>query len=108
MSDDLITHFTPENFGEWCREKFDRFTSDLHPVADSGDFAKAIEAFQAAIKEDPKDAVAHRELAKCYSSTGKYSKAVEELKTYLKMKPDAEDKATYETAIKGLSALKDK
>jgi tetratricopeptide (TPR) repeat protein len=73
----------------------------------SGDFAKGIEAFQAAIKEDPKDADAHRELAKCYSSTGKYSKAVEELKIYLKMKPNAEDKATYETAIKGLSALKD-
>lgn len=73
----------------------------------AGDFAKAIESFQSAIKEDPNDADAHRELAKCYSSTGKYSKAVEELKTYLKMKPNAEDKATYEAAIKGLSALKD-
>jgi hypothetical protein len=41
MNDELITQFTPETFGEWCREKFDRFTSDPHPVSDPGDFARA-------------------------------------------------------------------
>lgn len=72
-----------------------------------GDMPKAIASFQASIAENPKEADAHRELAKCYAQTGKYSKAVEELKTYLKMKPDAEDKAMWEQAIPGLQKLKD-
>jgi type I restriction-modification system DNA methylase subunit len=39
--DDLIASFSPENFAEWCRQKFDRFTADLHPASDPGDFLKA-------------------------------------------------------------------
>ncbi|MCF7837428.1 MAG: Eco57I restriction-modification methylase domain-containing protein [Candidatus Marinimicrobia bacterium] len=41
MNAELIAQFTPENFGEWCRDRFDRFTGDLHPIADSGGFAHA-------------------------------------------------------------------
>jgi tetratricopeptide (TPR) repeat protein len=70
-------------------------------------YDQAVDLFLTAIKEDSKDADAHRELAKCYSSQGKFSKAVEELKTYLKMKPNAEDKAMWEQAIPNLQKLKD-
>jgi len=41
MSAEIIAQFTPESFGEWCREKFDRFINDLHLVADSGGFDRA-------------------------------------------------------------------
>ena len=41
MSAELAAQFTPENFGEWCREKFDRFTADPHDIRDAGDFPKA-------------------------------------------------------------------
>lgn len=41
MSAELIAQFTPENFSEWCRERFDRFSSDLHPAADPGGYARA-------------------------------------------------------------------
>lgn len=39
--DDLIACFSPETFGEWCREKFDHFTSDPHAILDPGEFPKA-------------------------------------------------------------------
>jgi type I restriction-modification system DNA methylase subunit len=41
MNDELIGQFSPASFSEWCREKFDRFTTDPHPVSDAGDFEKA-------------------------------------------------------------------
>ena len=73
----------------------------------SGDAKKAAELFQSAIKEDPADAEAHRELSKAYAQMGKYSLAVQELRTYLKMRPDAPDKDMWEQAIPTLSKLKD-
>ncbi len=41
MLEDLITQFSAETFGEWCREKFDRYTADPHDIQDAGDFSKA-------------------------------------------------------------------
>ena len=41
MLEDLISQFSPESFGEWCREKFDRFTADPHEIQDAGGFSKA-------------------------------------------------------------------
>jgi hypothetical protein len=39
--DELIGRFSAETFGDWCREKFDRFTADPHVLQDGGDFSKA-------------------------------------------------------------------
>jgi hypothetical protein len=39
--DELIGRFSAETFGDWCREKFDRFTADPHVIQDGGDFSKA-------------------------------------------------------------------
>ena len=41
MIEELIGRFSPESFGEWCREKFDRFTADPHEAPNAGDFPKA-------------------------------------------------------------------
>ncbi len=41
MIDELIGRFSAETFGDWCREKFDRFTADPHVIQDGGDFSKA-------------------------------------------------------------------
>jgi len=41
VREELIGQFTPESFGEWCREKFDRFTADPHAVSDAGGFTQA-------------------------------------------------------------------
>ncbi|MEI6211641.1 MAG: hypothetical protein WCR06_08450 [bacterium] len=41
MLEDLINQFSAETFGEWRREKFDRFTAAPHEIQDAGDFSKA-------------------------------------------------------------------
>lgn len=41
MIEDLIADFSPEAFGEWCREKFDRFTADPHDVPNEEGFPQA-------------------------------------------------------------------
>jgi hypothetical protein len=41
VNEELISQFSPSLFSEWCREKFDRFTTDPHKASDSGDFLKA-------------------------------------------------------------------
>ncbi len=39
MIDELIGQFSAETFGEWCRDKFDRFTADPHAVSDTAPYA---------------------------------------------------------------------
>ena len=68
----------------------------------AGNAQKASDLFKQAIKENPADPDAHRELARCYAQLGKYQETVDELKVYLKMKPNADDAATWNSAIQGL------
>ena len=70
-----------------------------------GDYEKAAGFFQKAIQEDPKDADSHRELARCLVQMGKYQETIDQLNTYLKMKPDASDAGVWKQAITGLEAM---
>lgn len=71
----------------------------------AGNAKGAAALFQKAIQDDPKDADAHRELARCLAQTGDYAGAVSNLKTYLKMKPDAQDAGQWQAAIQALEPL---
>lgn len=71
----------------------------------AGDFQKATDLFERAIKEDPNDADAHRELARSLVQLQKYQETIDQLKIYLKMKPNADDAATWQGAITGLEAM---
>ncbi len=68
----------------------------------AGNAQKAASSFKEAIKENPTDPDAHRELARCYAQMGKFQETVDELQIYLKMKPNAEDADTWKAAIQGL------
>jgi tetratricopeptide (TPR) repeat protein len=71
----------------------------------AGKAKEAATLFEKAIQDDPKDADAHRELARCLAQTGDYAGAVSHLKTYLKMKPDAPDAGQWQAAIQALEPL---
>lgn len=71
----------------------------------AGNAQRASELFAQAIKENPADPDAHRELARCYAQQGKFQETVDELKIYLKMKPNADDAATWKSAIQGLEQV---
>lgn len=66
---------------------------------------EAIEYFKLAVVDDPNDPDAHRELARAYAQIGNYAGAVEQLKIYLKMKPDADDADQWKQAIKALEPM---
>jgi tetratricopeptide (TPR) repeat protein len=68
----------------------------------AGNTQKAADLFKQAIKENATDPDAHRELARCYAQMGKFQETVDELKIYLKMKPNADDVDTWNAAIQGL------
>jgi outer membrane protein assembly factor BamD (BamD/ComL family) len=70
-----------------------------------GDAQKAETFFLKAIQEDPTDADAHRELARVYAQLGKYADAIDQLKIYLKLKPDASDAEQWRQAIVALEPL---
>ncbi len=70
-----------------------------------GNALEAIPFFKKAIEDDPNDAEAHRELARALVQTGDYAGTIEQLKIYLKMKPDAEDAQIWKDAIKGLEPM---
>ncbi len=70
-----------------------------------GDAKAAIDYFKLAIADDANDPDAHRELARAYAQTGDYAGAVEQLKIYLKMKPNAEDAQQWKDAIKALEPM---
>lgn len=67
-----------------------------------GNATKAADFFKQAIKENPNDPDAHRELARCYAQTGDFQGTIDELNIYLKMKPNASDAETWKQAIAGL------
>ncbi len=71
----------------------------------AGDAKAAAGFFRKAIKEEPNDPDSHRELARALAQTGDYQEAVDQLKTYLKLKPDASDAATWKQAIAGLEQM---
>ncbi len=71
----------------------------------AGNAKEAAALFQKAIQDDPKDADAHRELARCLAQTGDYAGAVSHLKTYLKMKPGASDAGQWQAAVQALEPL---
>jgi len=68
----------------------------------AGNAQKAATLFKEAIKENPTDPDAHRELARCYAQMGRFQETIDELQIYLKMKPNAEDADTWKSAIQGL------
>lgn len=70
-----------------------------------GDAQKAETYFLKAIQEDPTDAEAHRELSIAYAQMGKYADAIDQLKIYLKMKPNASDAEQWKQAIVALEPL---
>lgn len=70
-----------------------------------GNAADAIPFFKKAIEDDPNDADSHRELARALAQIGDYAGAIQHLKIYLQMKPDAEDADIWKQAIKGLEPL---
>jgi len=65
----------------------------------AGDNAGAVKFLELAVSEDPADSEAHKALAMAYARTGNYGGVAEHLKTYLKLKPDAADRAQWEAAI---------
>ena len=71
----------------------------------SGDAKVAAGYFEKATKEDPNDADSHREWARSLAQLGEYQKAIDQLKIYLKLKPDASDAATWKQAIAGLEQV---
>lgn len=71
----------------------------------AGEFAKGADLFRKAIQENAADADSHRELARCLVQMGDYKATIAELQTYLKMKPSADDAATWQQAITGLQAM---
>lgn len=70
-----------------------------------GDAKGAAEYFKLAIQDDPNDPDPHRELARALAQLGDYAGAIEHLKIYLKMKPNAEDAQMWKDAIKALEPL---
>lgn len=70
-----------------------------------GNAKEALDFFKLAISDDPNDPEAHREIARAYAQTGDYGKAVEHLKIYLKMKPNAEDAEQWKQAIDALELM---
>ena len=71
-------------------------------LLNEGNAQQAAPLFQQAIKENPADPDAHRELARCYAQEGKFQETIDELRVYLKMKPNADDAETWKQAIAGL------
>ncbi|MEJ2367152.1 MAG: tetratricopeptide repeat protein [Acidobacteriota bacterium] len=71
----------------------------------AGKAKEAVGLFRKAITDDPSNADAHRELARALAQTGDYAGAIEQLKLYLKKKPNASDAAQWENAIKTLEPL---
>jgi tetratricopeptide (TPR) repeat protein len=71
----------------------------------SGDAKKAAALFAQAATEDPNDADAHREWSIALAQLGDYKGAIEQLKIYLKMKPDAVDAQQWKDAIVALEPL---
>ncbi|MEW5763550.1 MAG: tetratricopeptide repeat protein [Acidobacteriota bacterium] len=71
----------------------------------SGDARKAVELFAQATKEDPNDADAHREWSIALAQLGDYKGSIEQLRIYLKMKPDAPDAQQWKDAIAALEPL---
>jgi tetratricopeptide (TPR) repeat protein len=71
----------------------------------SGDAKTAAGYFEKAAKEDPNDADSHREWARSLAQLGEYQKAIDQLKIYLKLKPNASDAATWKQAIAGLEQV---
>lgn len=71
----------------------------------AGDAEGAAEFFRKAIADDANDADAHRELASALARTGDFGGAVEHLKIYLKLKPDADDANQWKEAIKQLEPM---
>jgi tetratricopeptide (TPR) repeat protein len=71
----------------------------------SGDAKKAAALFAQAATEDPHDADAHREWSIALAQLGDYKGAIEQLKIYLKMKPDAADAQQWKDAIVALEPL---
>lgn len=74
-------------------------------MLNQGDPKGAIEYFKLACVDDPNDPDAHRELARAYAQTGDYAGAIEQLRIYLKMKPNADDAEQWKQAIKALEPL---
>lgn len=72
---------------------------------ESGDYKTAAGLFRKAMKETPNDPDCHRSLARCLVQLGDYQGTISELETYLKMKPNADDAATWKQAIAGLKAM---
>jgi len=71
----------------------------------AGDAQGAAEFFKKAIADDPNDADAHREMASAMARLGDFGGAVEHLKLYLKMKPNAEDAEQWKEAIRQLEPM---
>jgi len=65
----------------------------------AGDNATAVQFLELAVKEDPNDPEAHKALAMAYARTSNYGGVADHLKAYLKLKPDAPDRAQWESAI---------
>jgi Flp pilus assembly protein TadD len=59
----------------------------------------AVAFLEKALLDDPKDAEAHKALAMACAQTGNYRGVVDNLKAYLKLKPDASDRGQWEAAI---------
>jgi tetratricopeptide (TPR) repeat protein len=64
-----------------------------------GDMAKASESFEKALKEDPNDLDAERQLGIVYGATSEFQKAIPHLEKYLKARPDASDIGTVQAVL---------
>lgn len=73
----------------------------------AGDATKAAELFKKACEEDPNDADSHKNWGIALAQLNKPAEAIEQLKVYLKLKPNADDAAMWQAAIDGLQAMID-
>ncbi len=71
----------------------------------AGEYAKAAELFKKASKDNPDEPDCHREWALALVQLGKYQETIDQLKIYLKMKPNAADAQTWKQSIVGLKAM---
>ncbi len=95
-----------EKYTKLAQEKGGKTPIDIYNEGvtsfNAGDTDKAIEAFENAVKLDPKFADAYYRLGLCYINKEMNAKAIENLKKYLELKPEGDDASTAKSILESL------
>jgi cellulose synthase operon protein C len=71
-------------------------------VHDSQGEAAAVPWYERAVKEDPQNPMPHYYLGFFHKARGQRARAIEAFRSYLRLKPDAEDRQDIEREIEDL------